>query len=259
MAGRRLGALVTTPPPIVLDGLSLRHGRRDVVRGLCGQFAPGSLTAIVGPNGAGKTTLIRALAGLHPPAAGTVNRGGLRPDEIALLPQATKLDRGFPIACRDVVALGLAGRLGPFRAISRVQYETADAALASVGLPELGGRCVDALSSGQFQRVLFARMILQDAPVVLLDEPFSAVDSATTTDLLGIVSDWHAQGRTVIAVLHDLDLVRAFFPQALLLPAEPTDGAAVAWGPTAMALTEASCRRAGLLRQSWTVPHRRAA
>ncbi|MEI7711118.1 MAG: ABC transporter ATP-binding protein [Rhodospirillales bacterium] len=215
------------PPPIRLDRLALRHGGLDVVRDLTGAFMPGSLTALIGDNGAGKTTLLRALAGLHPPSSGTIDRGGLSPPDIALLPQGSQLDRSFPIACRDVVALGLAGRAGPFKAIDRSQLERADQALAAVGLPDLGRRAIGAMSAGQFQRVLFARLMLQDAPVLLLDEPFSAVDTATARDLLTILHGWHAQGRTIVTVLHDLDMVRAYFPDTLHL-----DGMQTTWGPT---------------------------
>jgi zinc/manganese transport system ATP-binding protein len=214
-------------PPIRLDHVSLRHGSREVVQDLTGTFASGSLTALTGDNGAGKTTLLRALAGLHPPSSGTIDRGGLVPSDIALLPQGSQLDRSFPIASRDVVALGLAGRIGPFRAIDRAQLEQADQALAAVGLPDLGGRAIGAMSAGQFQRVLFARLMLQDAPVLLLDEPFAAVDMATGRELLAILHRWHAEGKTIVTVLHDIDMARAHFPDTLHL-----NGAQTTWGPT---------------------------
>ena len=219
-----------TPPPIQLHGLTLCYGARTVVRGLSGVFAPGSLTALIGDNGAGKTTLLRALAGLHPAHEGVIDRAGLTPADIALLPQGSQLDRGFPIACRDVVALGLTGRLGPFRGIGPAELARADQALASVGLPDMGRRAIGALSAGQFQRVLFARLILQDASVLLLDEPFAAVDAATAADLLGLLRGWHGQGRTIITVLHDLDMARAHFPETLHLA-----GARTRWGATACA------------------------
>jgi zinc/manganese transport system ATP-binding protein len=243
-----------TPPPITLDRLCLQHGRLAAVRDLSGSFAPGSLTAVVGPNGAGKTTLLRALAGLHPIASGRLDRGGLPPSGIALLPQGSQLDRGFPITCRDVVALGLVGRVGAFRALSARQCAAAEQALATVGLPDHAARPIGALSAGQFQRVLFARMMLQDAPVLLLDEPFSAVDARTAHDLLDLLQAWHAQGRTIVIVLHDLDLARALCPQTLLLA-----GDRIAWGPTVQALTEANRRRAGLLLHAWTPAGRHAA
>ena len=224
------------PAAIRLDRLTLRHGARDVIRNLSGRFAPGSLTALIGDNGAGKTTLLQAIAGLHPPFSGSIDRGGLKPADIALLPQGSQLDQSFPIACRDVVALGLSGRIGPFRGIGPHQLRDAEQALATVGLAGFGGRAIGALSAGQFQRVLFARLILQDAAVLLLDEPFAAVDSATAQDLLGMLRRWHAQGRTIVTVLHDLDMARASFPDMLCLNGDRTVwGPAAAWAPRAAA------------------------
>lgn len=212
-----------------------------MVSDLTGSFAPGSLTAVAGPNGAGKSTLLHALCGLLPVASGRIDRGGLDARAIALLPQEGRLDRSFPISCRDVVALGWTARLGLFRRIGREQYAVADRALASVGLDGLGARPIGALSAGQFQRVLFARTIVRDAPVILLDEPFSAIDATTEADLMAIVRMWHRQGRTIVAVLHDLDLIRAEFPETLLLGA-----GAYAWGATEDVLTISAIRQAHL-------------
>jgi zinc/manganese transport system ATP-binding protein len=201
---------------ITFDRVDLLHGTRPVVSGLTGSLATGSLTALVGPNGAGKTTLLRAIAGLHPVGAGRIDRGRLRPADIALLAQGSYLDRSFPITCLDVVALA-ASRLGPFQAVGRDRLNAARAALDRVGLAGFERRQIRALSAGQFQRVLFARTILQDAALILLDEPFTAVDAATAALLMSVILDWHGQGRTVVAVLHDTGLVRQHFPATLLL------------------------------------------
>jgi zinc/manganese transport system ATP-binding protein len=201
---------------ITLDNVELRHGERVVLSGVSGTIKSGSMTALIGPNGSGKTTLLRAIAGLHPLAGGRIDRPGLTPPDVALLAQGSHLDRSFPITCRDVVALA-ATRLGPFRSIDRKRLAATRAALDRVGLAEMEKRPIQALSSGQFQRVLFARTIVQDARLILLDEPFTAVDATTTRLLLSVINDWHAQGRTVIAVLHDLDLVRRNFRSTLLL------------------------------------------
>jgi zinc/manganese transport system ATP-binding protein len=207
---------MTLVSAIMLDQVELQHGARTIVSGLSGCFEPGSLTALIGPNGAGKTTLLRALAGLHPLTAGRINRGKLEPRDIALLAQGSHLDRSFPITCGEVVALA-ATRLGPFRAVGAERKAAARAALDCVGLAGMENRQIQALSAGQFQRVLFARTIVQEASLILLDEPFTAVDAATTCLLLSVIEDWHAQGRTVIAVLHDMDIVRRHFPRTLAL------------------------------------------
>ncbi len=230
-----------TPAPIRLEHLTLRRGGLDVLRDLTGSFAPGSLTAVAGPNGSGKSTLLLALSGLLPVTSGCIDRGGLDARAVALLPQEGRLERSFPISCRDVVALGWTARLGLFRRFGREQYAVADQALDAVGLGGLGERSIGALSAGQFQRVLFARTIVRDAPVILLDEPFSAVDAATEDDLMALVRLWHRQGRTVVAVLHDLELIRAQFPDTLLLGSD-----AFAWGATETVLTAPAIRQARL-------------
>jgi zinc/manganese transport system ATP-binding protein len=227
-----------TPPTIAIGDVTLSYDRQVALSGLSGSFAPGSLTAIAGPNGAGKTTLLRALAGLHAPDTGHITGTA---GQIALLPQASQLDRSFPISCRDMVALGHWPRLGAFRGQTPAMRGAVSEALEAVGLTELASRPVGSLSSGQFQRALFARLIVQDAPILLLDEPFTAVDERTGADLLNLLLGWNKAGRTVIAVLHDLQLIQRAFPQTLLLAGVP-----VAWGATAAVLTPANLHRAKL-------------
>ncbi|MES2713073.1 MAG: metal ABC transporter ATP-binding protein [Pseudomonadota bacterium] len=227
---------------ITVDNLVASHGRRPAVHHLSGRFAPGSMTAIMGPNGAGKTTLLRTIAGLHVAEEGAVRVEG----RVALLPQGATMDRSFPIACRDVVLQGLWTKLGAFRGAKRADLDQAEAALAAVGLSDFAGRPVGSLSAGQFQRLLFARLLLQDAPVILLDEPFNAVDGKTAADLLAMLHRWHGEGRTIIAVLHDLELVKREFPDTLLLARDP-----IAWGPTAMALSAENRLRARMMAEHW--------
>jgi zinc/manganese transport system ATP-binding protein len=236
------------PSALGLDGVTLRHGATEAVAGLTGSFAPGSLTAVVGPNGAGKTTLLRALAGLHRPHSGRIDRGTLLPADIALLPQASRPDRAFPLTCQDVAAQGLFPRLGAWRAATTEQRACVTAALGAVGLDGMADASIGVLSAGQFQRLLFARLMVQDAQLLLLDEPFNAVDEPTAEALLALLRQWHREGRTVIAVLHDLDLVRRAFPETLLLAREP-----IAWGPTQSVLTPANRRRARFGSDAWSV------
>lgn len=228
---------------IRLRDLTVAHERRPAVHHVNGLFPQGSLTAVVGPNGAGKTTLLRAIAGLHNPSEGKVERNCGR---IALLPQMTSLDRSFPITCIDVAMLGHWPRLGALRGASAADRDRAAEALAAVGLDGFGRRPVGSLSAGQFQRLLFARLLVEDAPAILLDEPFNAVDARTAADLLRLVRDWHGQGRTVLAVLHDMELVRREFPDCLLLARE-----AVAWGPTETVLTAQNRLRARMMAEGW--------
>lgn len=231
---------------IALRNLTLTYHRHPVVHHVSGQFAPGELTAIVGPNGAGKSTLLKAIVGLMQANHGSVETGGLKPHEIAYLPQRAAIARDFPLAVQDVVLLGDWHSSGWFGRVSRSARQRADEALARVGLAGFGKRPVDELSAGQFQRVLFARLLLQDARVILLDEPFTALDARTTAELLELVASWRREGRTVIAVLHDYEQVRSHFPHTLLLAKE-----CIAWGDTATVLTQANLNRANGMPQSW--------
>jgi zinc/manganese transport system ATP-binding protein len=190
------------------------------------------LLAVVGPNGAGKSTLFRGLAGLLKPLAGSISRDGLDVKDIAYLPQVADIDRSFPITVFDFVSTGLWRATGLFGGIGKSARDSIERALSAVGLTGFENRGIGTLSGGQMQRVLFARLVLQDARLIVLDEPFNAIDAKTSADLLQLVKRWHDEGRTVLAALHDIDLVRAHFPDTLLLAREQ-----VAWGSTAQVLT----------------------
>ncbi len=226
-------------PSLRLEQLTLAYPRGRAVEELSGEFLPGSLTAVVGPNGAGKSTLLAALAGQMRPASGRVIAQPATGD-IAWLPQQSAIDRSFPMRAADLVALGLWRRLGSARAPDARQRRAVLDALDQAGAASYAYRSLDELSVGQFQRVLFARVVVQEAAVVLLDEPFAAVDAQTAADLVGLIECWHRQGRTVIAVLHDLECVRAHFPLTLLL-----DRRCIAWGHTADVLGPATAVLAG--------------
>ena len=231
---------------IRLVDLTLAYDRHPAVHHLSGQFAPGSLTAVIGPNGAGKSTLLKALAGLIRPAEGRIECEGFAPRDIAYLPQQASIDRGFPLSVGDLVVMGDRRNAGLFGAIGKDALRRASDALAGVGLGGFASRSIASLSAGQFQRALFARMMLQAARLILLDEPFTAVDQRTTADLLALVQRWHAERRTVIAVLHDFEQVRSAFPDVLYLAREP-----VGWGPTPNVLTAANHLRARAMAETW--------
>jgi zinc/manganese transport system ATP-binding protein len=212
--------------------LTLGYERHPAVHHLDGTIESGALVAVVGPNGAGKSTLFKGIVGLIPPLAGRIERNGLKVRDIAYLPQIADIDRTFPINVFDMVAMGLWHRTGLFGGIGRRERHRVEDAIGAVGLRGFESRAISSLSGGQMQRTLFARLLLQDARVILLDEPFTAIDAKTTADLLAIVARWHGEHRTVLAALHDLDMVKANFPEALLLAREP-----VAWGRTGEVLT----------------------
>ena len=212
--------------------LTLGYDRHPAVHHLHGQIASGALMAVVGPNGAGKSTLFKGIVGMLKPLAGGIDLHGLRARDIAYLPQVADIDRSFPISVYDMVAMGLWRDAGLFGGIGSPERAKVRAAMSAVGLSGFEERPIGTLSGGQMQRTLFARLLLQEARVIVLDEPFNAIDAKTAADLCDLGMRWHAEKRTVIAALHDLDLVRAMFPEALLLAREP-----VAWGKTADVLT----------------------
>jgi zinc/manganese transport system ATP-binding protein len=219
---------------IRFDNLTLGYDRHPAVHHLHGTIPGGSLLAVCGPNGAGKSTLLKGIAGALSPLNGRIEitGDGHARTRIAYLPQLAALDRTFPISVADVVASGLWHKAGLFRRIGNGQNTVIDAALAAVGLAGFEPRWIGSLSGGQFQRALFARLMLQDAPIILLDEPLNAIDDRTAADLLDLVKHWHGESRTIVAALHDLHIVRSLFPQTLLLARET-----VAWGRTDEVLT----------------------
>ena len=219
--------------------VTLGYERHPAVHHLTGTVEPGALVAVVGPNGAGKSTLFKGIVGALKPLAGSIGRDGLDARDIAYLPQAAEIDRSFPISVYDMVAMGLWRAKGLFAGISAKDNAAIEAAISAVGLTGFEQRIIGTLSGGQMQRMLFSRLLLQDARLIVLDEPFTAIDAKTSADLLDLITRWHREKRTVLAALHDIDLVKASFPQTLLLAREP-----VAWGATRDVLTTENLNRA---------------
>ena len=217
---------------IRFHNVTLGYDRHPAVHHLNGEVASGALVAVIGPNGAGKSTLLRGIVGILKPLDGSIHLGGLDSRDIAYLPQSAEIDRSFPISVFDFVGTGLWRGTGLFGGIGKAARDKILRAIAAVGLNGFENRPIGTLSGGQMQRVLFARVLLQDASLIVLDEPFNAIDSKTTADLLALVKDWHTEGRTVLAALHDMEMVRTHFSETLVLARGP-----VAWGPTAEVLT----------------------
>jgi zinc/manganese transport system ATP-binding protein len=231
---------------ISFENVTLGYGRHPAVHHLEGRVTEGSLTAVIGPNGSGKSTLFKGIMGLIQPMEGHIHLGGLKAADIAYLPQLADIDRSFPSTVKELVALGLWKARGLFGGISRADHARVSEALSAVGLAGFARQTLDKLSGGQVQRALFARVLLQDAKLILLDEPFTAIDAKTTEDLVDVIRRWHGERRTVVAVLHDMELVRRHFPDCLLMARE-----AVAWGRTKDVLAPDNLNRARAMNEAW--------
>ena len=218
---------------VTLKQLTVHYRGVPALQNLSGCFEQGSLTAVVGANGCGKSTLLKSIARRLPAqarsTAGAV-QCNMAAGRVAYLAQRSEIDTRFPMTVLECVLLGYWQQAGPFDRMSPAMLQRAGDALHTVGLPHLAASSLEALSSGQLQRVLFARLMVQEAELILLDEPFNAVDATTTRDLLVLVQQLHQQGRTLIAVLHDAAQVQQVFPQTLELTAA---GGLHYWGATA--------------------------
>ncbi|WP_039057115.1 ATP-binding cassette domain-containing protein [Enterobacter sp. Bisph1] len=219
---------------IELDHLVAGYASQAVTPALCGTLERGSMTAIVGMNGCGKSTLLKTLAGFLPPVSGVLRWQPTRP-VIGWLAQRHALESQFPLRVQDVVSMGCWPRFSLFRGLSRDARRRVAEGLERVGLMTMADETIDTLSGGQFQRMLFARVWVQNAPLVMLDEPFTGIDEATSQLLMEQIVDMHRAGQTLLAVLHDSERVTRYFPQTLRL------GEGVAqWGATAP--TKEVCR-----------------
>jgi zinc/manganese transport system ATP-binding protein len=177
------------------------------------QLPKGSLTAVIGANGSGKSSLLKVIAGLQKPLAGKVIIDVPRKGGLSFLPQQQHLDRQFPISLQELVAAGFWGS----KQAPEIRSQRLKSALEDWCLTGLEHRPLMALSGGELQRALLARLSLAEAPLLLLDEPHAALDELGQALLWKHIHAWHAEGRTLVVVCHDLAAVRQHIPQALLI------------------------------------------
>lgn len=229
---------------IHLNNLTLTYEKHPVVHHLTASIARGEWLAVMGPNGAGKSALLDAISGLSKIHEGSIE--GLDSKRVAYLPQQTLLDKSFPITVSELVTTGLYVQHGMSKPVSKSEVEQCMHAIAAVGLEGFEKRLIDTLSGGQLQRCLFARVILQDQPVILLDEPFNAIDEKTLLDLTEVIQKWQHAKRTVIMVSHDLNYVQEHCPSTLLLARE-----CIGYGPTRKVVTAENLRRARQLSEAF--------
>jgi manganese/zinc/iron transport system ATP- binding protein len=200
------------------------------------------LVAVVGPNGAGKSTLIKAVLGLVPMASGRVEVFGQPVAEvrgrIGYVPQRESVDWDFPVSVLDVVLMGTYGKLGWIRRPGGVQRKLARQCLAKVGLDSYERQQIGQLSGGQQQRVFLARALAQEADIYFMDEPMAGVDAATERMIFQVLAELREQGKTIIAVHHDLRTVPQYFDYVVLLNVR-----LVAAGPREGTFTEQNLRK----------------
>lgn len=213
LARRLVGGITAM---IVFDNLCIGYDGEAIASPVDGRITRGNLMAIVGANGCGKSTLLKTLAGFIPPVSGKV-RWQVRRPVIGWLAQRQELDQQFPLTVQDVVSQGAWPRLSLLYGMGPGMRKRIATALERVGLLSLAKAPINTLSGGQFQRMLFARILVQQAPLVMLDEPFTGVDETTTEMLMSLILDMQRHGQTVLAVLHDSEKVARFFPQVLEL------------------------------------------
>ena len=242
--GRAAGtAPAVSDSPLAVRGLTVSYGQKPAVFSTDMTVAEGSMTAIVGPNGAGKSTLLKAALGIVPRLSGTVTVYGTglarQRHRVAYVPQRASVDWDFPTRVLDVVLMGMHRELGLLRPIRARHGEEAMACLDRVGMTEFAGRQIGQLSGGQQQRVFLARALAQRADLYLLDEPFAGVDAATERAIIGVLKALKDQGRTLVAVHHDLSTVTDYFDRVFLINVRP-----VAEGTVDEAFTAANLQAA---------------
>ncbi len=241
--GRPAPAEDLTGIPLAIRGLTVSYGQKPAVFSVDATFRPGAMTAIVGPNGAGKSTLLKAALGIVTPLSGQVTCYG-RPlarqrARIAYVPQRASVDWDFPTRVIDVVLMGLYRQLGLLGRVRQPHLDTARACLDRVGMAGFATRQIGQLSGGQQQRVFLARALAQGADLYLLDEPFAGVDAATEKAIIAVLKALKSQGRTVVAVHHDLATVPDYFDRVFLI-----NTTRIAEGTVAEAFTEANLHTA---------------
>jgi manganese/zinc/iron transport system ATP- binding protein len=226
-----------------VEDLTVSYGQNTALWDIDLDIPPGVMAAIVGPNGSGKSTLLKAALGLVKPVAGHVRFLGLPVAQmrgrIGYVPQRHEVDWDFPTDALDVVMMGLYGQLGWFRRPGAAERARALAALAEVGMQDYAGRQISQLSGGQQQRVFIARALVQDAPILILDEPMAGVDATTERLIIDLLRRLRDRGRTVIVVHHDLTTVSAYFDWLVMI-----NRRIIAQGPVAQVYTPENLRAA---------------
>ena len=220
---------------VFVKNLTVVYDEKPVLWDINFKLPKGKLVAVIGPNGAGKTTLIKTIIGLLRPVTGSVALGC--GGNIAYVPQCESVDWDFPVTALDTVLMGRYGHIGWLRRPKKADRRLALDALDKVGMLELATRQISRLSGGQQQRVFLARALVQNAELFLMDEPFKGVDAQTEKSIVALLKALRREGKTIVAVHHDLNTVRDYFDWVAMINLR-----LYAFGPVCEALTEKSFR-----------------
>jgi manganese/iron transport system ATP-binding protein len=207
-------------PAVFAEGVNVRYNGTLALERVSFTLERGERVAVVGPNGAGKTTLFRAIAGITPISAGRIRLYGGLPEEhicVGYVPQRSQFDMSFPVNVRDVVMMGRVGRLGLFRWPGRLDREMVQECLSLVGMDDLANRQIGELSGGQQQRVLIARALVQEAEIMLMDEPLTGLDAGSQEGIYQVLDELQRRGVTVLVATHDLNQAARCFDRVMLL------------------------------------------
>lgn len=202
---------------MVLENLVAGYCGRKISPSVSGHIKKGSMIAVVGINGIGKSTLLKTLAGSLPPISGILKFGSLGRPNISYLPQIKKLDYNHPLTVFDVVSMGCWPKINLFKKLSHCQKIAIYRALKQVNLLSSFHQYIGNLSGGQFQCMLFARILVQQSPLILLDEPFQGIDYNVCNIMIYAMHRLCKYGHTVIVVLHDKELINKYFSNILIL------------------------------------------
>lgn len=204
---------------IEVNSLTVAYDSKPVLSDVDLELPRGMLTAVMGPNGAGKTTLIKAMLGLIPTINGKItfpDINGRKPC-IGYVPQSESVDWDFPVSVLDVVTMGCYGRLGWIKRPRKEDKRLAMEMLEKMGMKDFARRQISQLSGGQQQRAFIARALAQKADIYLMDEPFKGVDKATEKSIIELLKELRREGKTVVAVHHDLSTVSDYFDWVTLI------------------------------------------
>ncbi|WP_175913565.1 metal ABC transporter ATP-binding protein [Streptococcus sp. 646] len=227
---------------IRIENLSVSYKETLALKNISLVLQGPTITGIIGPNGAGKSTLLKGMLGIIP------HQGQAFLDDkevkkslhrIAYVEQKINIDYNFPIKVKECVSLGLYPSIPLFRALKAKHWKKVEEALEIIGLADYAERQISQLSGGQFQRVLIARCLVQEADYILLDEPFVGIDSVSEEIIMNTLRDLKKAGKTVLIVHHDLSKVPHYFDQVLLVNRE-----VIAFGPIKETFTEANLKEA---------------